>query len=104
VARIRVDERKADRTFVAEYLRLDRTQRYFRTETRAVAQPTLNIKQLSETSILLPPIAIQREFADRAAKVGRLRSVLASHLTTLDALFASLQHLDRAATELEMAG
>jgi type I restriction enzyme S subunit len=92
VARIRVDEAKADRIYVAEYLRLGRTQRYFRTETRAVAQPTLNIKQLSETRILLPPITIQREFARRIAEVARLRSYLARHLNKLDCLFASLQH------------
>jgi len=92
VARIRVDGNKADRAYVAEFLKLDRTQRYFRAETRAVAQPTLNIKQLSETPILLPPVTIQREFSSRVRKVAMYRSMLVSHLSKLDSLFASLQH------------
>ena len=92
VARIRVDDKKTNRIYVSEFLRLDVTQRYFRAETRAVAQPTLNIKQLSETPIFLPPVSIQREFSGRIAEVARLRAVAAIHLAKLDSLFGSLQH------------
>ena len=77
-----------------EFLRLDRTQRYFRTETRTVAQPTLNIKQLSETPVFLPPLPIQEQFSNIVVKTHDLKSKLMLHLGKLEALFASLQ--DRA--------
>jgi type I restriction enzyme S subunit len=58
VARVRVDNRKADPIYIAHFLRLDRSQNYFASETRTVAQPTLNIKQLSETPVLVPPLEL----------------------------------------------
>jgi type I restriction enzyme S subunit len=112
VARIRVDERKASRGYVSEFLRLPSTQRYFRSKTRAVAQPTLNIKQLAETPMVLPPLVKQEGFSDRVAEIARLRSSSGTHLVKLDALFASLQHRafcgelvsKNAERELAMAG
>lgn len=92
VARIPVDPTKADRIFVAEYLKTPRTQAYFRSETRAVAQPTLNIKQLCETRLLIPPLSVQRGFSARVAEFDRLRVHHRVHLAKLDALFVSLQH------------
>jgi type I restriction enzyme S subunit len=112
VARIPVDPRKAHRIYVAEFLRLPRTQSYFQNEIRAVAQPTLNIKQLSETRIVIPPLEEQQAFADRVAEISRNRAIFKSHLDGLDNLFASLQHraftgqltARQAERELEMAG
>jgi len=43
------------RVFMAAYLSTDFVRRYFTNELRTVSQPTLNIKQLSETSIVYPP-------------------------------------------------
>jgi type I restriction enzyme S subunit len=42
--------------------------------------------------IILPPIALQREFADCVAAVERLKAVQRASLAELDELFASLQH------------
>ena len=92
VARVPVDPTKADRTYVAEYLRTPKAQSYFRSEIRAVAQPTLNIKQLCETPLPVPPLAVQRTFAARVAEIDKLKVAHRAHLTHLDSLFASLQH------------
>ena len=92
VARVRIDEKKASRGYVAEFLRLPSTQRYFSAETRTVAQPTLNIKQLAETPLILPPLEEQKKFSGRVDEIARLRSLGSEHLATLDALFASLRH------------
>jgi type I restriction enzyme S subunit len=77
---------------VAEYLRSDFVQRYFTKELRTVSQPTLNIRQLGETVVMLPAIDLQREFARRAAAVERLKAAQRASLAELDALFSSLQH------------
>ena len=67
-------------------------QRYFVNELRTVSQPTLNIKQIAETTVVLPPIPLQREFSHRVAAVEKLKAAHRASLAELDALFASLQH------------
>jgi type I restriction enzyme S subunit len=91
VARIPLAE-TTDRIFMAAYLSTDFVQRYFTNELRTVSQPTLNIKQISETTVVLPPIPLQREFARRVSAVEALKAAQRASLAELDALFAALQH------------
>jgi len=91
VARIPLAE-AMDRIFMAAYLSTDFVQRCFTNELRTVSQPTLNIKQISETTVLLPPITLQRDFARRVTAVDVLRTAQRTALAELDALFVSLQH------------
>jgi len=92
VARVPIDSIKANRTYVAWFLRLPQTQNYFISETRTVAQPTLNIKQLGETRILDAPRELQESFAMRVAAISTLKEHYLRSLHRLDRLFASLQH------------
>ena len=39
-------------------------QRYFRSELRTVSQPTLNVKQIGETPIALPPHPVRQAFVN----------------------------------------
>lgn len=91
VGRVPIDKNKADRNFIAQQLRMPSIQNYFRSEVRAVAQPTLNIKQLKETPIFLPPLEGQRKFSKSTAKIERTRLQYVAHIAALDGLFASLQ-------------
>jgi type I restriction enzyme S subunit len=77
--------------FLAAYLATPFVQRYFTNELRTVSQPTLNIKQLSETAIILPPIELQLEFARRVGAVHALKTAQGASLKELTALFASLE-------------
>ncbi|CAN3982163.1 restriction endonuclease subunit S [Kitasatospora purpeofusca] len=80
------------REYIAEHFRTADTQRYFKRELRTVAQPTLNIKQLSETVVMVPPADLQAKFASRVSVVRDQQKIQAAHLAMLDSLFASLQH------------
>ena len=91
VARIPLAE-TANRVFMAAYLSSDFVQGYFTNELRTVSQPTLNIKQICETPVVLPPIELQREFARRAAAVEELKTAQRCSMTKMDTLFAALQH------------
>jgi type I restriction enzyme S subunit len=91
VARIPLAE-STDRLFMAAYLNTDFVQRYFTNELRTVSQPTLNIKQITETTVVLPPIALQQEFARRVGAVEKLKTAQRTALAEQDALFATLQH------------
>jgi type I restriction enzyme S subunit len=92
VGRIPVDPRKAHPQFIAEHLKTRSSQNYFRAETRTVAQPTLNIKQLKETPIMLPPLEKQEEFSHIASEVEKEKTSSSAYLESLNAFFSTLQH------------
>lgn len=91
VARVRIAE-GCNRIFAAEALKTASVQQYFTQELRTVSQPTLNIKQISEAMVPVPPLPLQGDFAQRVAAVERVKSAQRRSLAELDALFASLQH------------
>lgn len=91
VARIPLSD-KAGRIYMAAFLKTDYAQRYFTSELRTVSQPTLNIKQLSETTVMLPPLDMQQVFTRREEKVGKQRESLNASTAELDALYYALQH------------
>lgn len=91
VARVPLSD-AIERTFVAAYLKTDFVQCYFRNELRTVSQPTLNIKQLAETVVRLPPLKLQQRFSQRVTAIEALKITHHAALAELDALFASLQH------------
>ena len=80
-----------NRVFIAEYLRSHHVQRYFTGELRTVSQPTLNIKQIGETGIQIPPIGMQNEFEIRKVQVDHLRQRQERAALVLDEYFSSLQ-------------
>ena len=57
-----------NRIFGAYMLNSPAIRSYFHKETRTVAQPTLNIKQITETPIIIPTIEKQNQFANLASK------------------------------------
>ncbi len=90
VARIRLGD-AVKREYVAEHLRSESVQNYFRQELRTVSQPTLNIKQIAETLVMLPPKELQTEFVH---KVSAVKALTFSQLQATEKtanLFASLQ-------------
>ncbi len=92
VARIAVDPKKCNPEFVAEYVRSDLVQRYFQKEVRLVAQPTLNIKQIRETKIVVPPADLQAIFLERLNVIMENKKKAAKSYVKQQALFTSLQH------------
>jgi type I restriction enzyme S subunit len=90
VARVPITD-DLQRLFIAEYLRSSVVRRYFTKELRTVSQPTLNIKQISETLVPLPLPPKLREFHERRHAVHRALRAAQTQATGLDALFFSLQ-------------
>ena len=92
VARIPANPAKIDRAYLTEYLKSDACQKYFQSEIRAVAQPTLNIKQINETLIVVPSLEDQSMIAEKCAQVDAVADRHCHSLRFLNSLFASLQH------------
>ncbi|OGQ52106.1 MAG: hypothetical protein A3J24_10955 [Deltaproteobacteria bacterium RIFCSPLOWO2_02_FULL_53_8] len=68
----------------------------FRSEIAGEATGATRVRisrgNLSRLEIIAPPIALQREFADRISVVDKLKTAHSASLTELDNLFDSLQH------------
>jgi type I restriction enzyme S subunit len=90
VARVPLDD-ELIRIYVAEYLRTPKVQEYFTKELRTVSQPTLNIKQISETRITIPHKAVLKEFENRVRLTGLGLKLSRLHQARADILFSSLQ-------------
>ena len=89
VARIRCGER-INRLFLCSLLHTPAVQAYFSKETRTVSQPTLNIKQIEQTSIIVPPIERQQEFAALFTRLNATKKRISGHEARLASLFDSL--------------
>jgi type I restriction enzyme S subunit len=57
-----------------------------------VAQKNINLKILSELRIPVPPLALQKEFAQRVKEIREIETGQATSRTRLDALFQSVLH------------
>jgi type I restriction enzyme, S subunit len=59
---------------------------------KGIAQRGINLEDLRELPVILPPRSAVVEFARRVTVVEALKTALRASLAELDALFASLQH------------
>jgi type I restriction enzyme S subunit len=89
VARVRVGA-LVDRQFVAHFLTMPFAQSFFASETRTVSQPTLNIKQIAQTPIVVAPMKLQKDFAEFARRVARVSCVQESSTLDVNALFHTI--------------
>ncbi|MEZ9105676.1 restriction endonuclease subunit S [Vibrio cyclitrophicus] len=79
-----------NREYVFRYLQSPVIQGYFQKETRAVAQPTLNVGLISKTPIALPPQEQQNEFLSVHNKVSRFKQNAIDKNKHLDEMFKAL--------------
>lgn len=84
--------KNVSRTYVAEYLRTAEVQNYFKAELRTVAQPTLNIKQIAETRLIIPPASQIRAFENVVGRIRKNISILTDSEHAFAHMFSSLQH------------
>ncbi len=62
------------------------------TMTSGSAQPQLPINKLTKIKFILPPLPLQKEFAERVAEIRAMEAAQAESRKKLDALFQSLLH------------
>lgn len=89
VTRIPIRE-GVNREYVYRYLQSPVVQGYFKRETRAVAQPTLNVGLIAKTPVALPPHAQQIAFLDRYKAFESHRGRLLDALAAQERLASSL--------------
>ena len=79
-------------TFLLAYMRSQPLQIIFASMGKGNAIAHLQITELAELPITLPPLDTRRTFAGRVAEIDKLKAHHRAHLAKLDALFAALQN------------
>jgi type I restriction enzyme S subunit len=93
IFRVRLISRDINPVFLNWLVGSTRGKSYFlKSAKQTTGIASINMTQLRGFPILLPPIELQREFAQRIALVERMKEVQRASLAKLDKLFASLQH------------
>jgi type I restriction enzyme, S subunit len=92
VAHLKPDAKKIFPEFLGIVMALPFVKKQADRWARGAAQPTVNLTELRQFHIPLPPMAMQREVANRVTVVANLKRAHSASLIELDALFASLQH------------
>ncbi|MFC0862564.1 restriction endonuclease subunit S [Sphaerimonospora cavernae] len=83
---------KVEPNFLNWLIASERGRRYFlRSAKQTTGIASINATQLRQFPLVIPPLALQNEFAVRLGKIKTHESTQRAHLAELDALFASLQ-------------
>lgn len=85
-----IDEIKLDKLFLLKAL--NSITNHFRAIAPDGTQPNLNTGLMKNFLMILPPLSLQKEFAQKVEAVEELKKSHRTSLSELDALFASLQH------------
>ena len=83
-------KKSVNREYIYRYLQSPVVQGYFARETRAVAQPTLNVGLIGKTPVLLPPNELQHKFLNRYTDLNAYKSRQSDSLKQNEMLFTSL--------------
>ena len=83
-------KKSVNREYVFRYLQSPVIQGYFEQETRAVAQPTLNVGLIAKTPIALPPKELQDEFLSIFSRTSITKLKIMNELRKIDELVNSL--------------
>ncbi|MGH3831365.1 MAG: restriction endonuclease subunit S [Pseudonocardiaceae bacterium] len=90
---ITLDRAKCLPVFMRAYFLLHPVaRRYLNRTAKGAIMSGLNMGIIKAMPLALPPLALQREFADLVGGVERLKASHRAHLAELDTLFASLHH------------
>jgi type I restriction enzyme S subunit len=92
IFRVRLTSEKITPLFANWLIGSTRGKRYFlKSAKQTTGIASINMTQLRGFPLLLPPIELQEEFADRVTALEKLKATQRASLAELDALFASLQ-------------
>lgn len=83
-------KKTVNREYIYRYLQSPIVQGYFQSETRAVAQPTLNVGLIAKTPVLIPPSKLQGQFLSRYTDISTYKAHQTKFLEESGLLFSSL--------------
>jgi type I restriction enzyme, S subunit len=92
MVRIRPNTSMIDSSFLHAFLTTPQTTETLKSRASQTAQPALSLRTIKTIKIPVPPLALQKEFAQRVTEIRELEAAQATSRTYLDALFQSMLH------------
>ncbi len=93
IFRVRIKLNELHPRFLMWLIGSKRGKSYFlKSAKQTTGIASINMTQLKGFPVLIPPLALQKEFAQRVEAVEKLKATHRASLSQLEALFASLQH------------
>ena len=93
VFRVRVEQSKLNPIYFAKFLLTGDARGYFLgCAKRTTNLASINMTQLRTLPVPLPPLSLQKEFADRVSEIRAVQAEQATSRRRLDSLFQSMLH------------
>lgn len=90
IAVIRYDEKKIDPIYLNEYIKMEKSQQYIKEHTRGATLQQINLSELRDLEVVIPPLPLQRVFATFVERVDQQKQTVQQSLEKLELLKKAL--------------
>lgn len=90
IAVIRYDKKKVDPIYLNEYIKMEKSQQYIKEHTRGATLQQINLSELRDLEIVIPPLPLQRVFATFVERVDQQKQTIQQSLEKLELMKKAL--------------
>lgn len=90
IAVIRYDKKKVDPIYLNEYIKMEKSQQYIKEHTRGATLQQINLSELRDLKIVIPPLPLQRVFATFVERVDQQKQTVQQSLEKLELMKKAL--------------
>ena len=90
IAVIRYDKKKVDPIYLNEYIQMEKSQQYIKEHTRGATLQQINLSELRDLEIVIPPLPLQRVFATFVERVDQQKQTVQQSLEKLELMKKAL--------------
>lgn len=90
IAVIRYNEEKVNPIYLNEYLKMEKSQQYIKEHTRGATLQQINLSELRDLEIVIPPLPLQRAFASFVERVDQQKQTVQQSLEKLELMKKAL--------------
>ena len=90
IAVIRYDKKKVDPIYLNEYIKMEKSQQYIKEHTRGATLQQINLSELRDLEIVIPPLLLQRVFATFVERVDQQKQTVQQSLDKLELMKKAL--------------
>ena len=90
IAVIRYDEKKIDPIYLNEYLKMEESQQYIKEHTRGATLQQINLSDLRDLKVMVPPLLLQQAFSTFVERVDQQKQTVQQSLEKLELMKKAL--------------
>ena len=90
IAVIRYDEKKIDPIYLNEYLKMEESQQYIKEHTRGATLQQINLSDLRDLKVMVPPLLLQQAFSTFVERVDQQKQTAQQSLEKLELMKKAL--------------